>query len=132
MFKRIIIIILNFFTFQKIYLKIWDLAVNRTWSSIACRQTMLGHGNFVRCLQVFIQQFYLNATFYLDYLAIILPLNFILFERYFFKVIISLQMDDHELISGSYDCKLKKWSLATGQCLSTLKYVYSWVTSTFR
>ncbi len=33
-------------------IKLWDLSVNPTWSSIACRQTMVGHTNFVRCLQV--------------------------------------------------------------------------------
>lgn len=33
-------------------IKIWDLAMNSTWSHIACRRTLLGHRNVVRCLQV--------------------------------------------------------------------------------
>uniref|UniRef100_A0A914RIH8 Uncharacterized protein n=1 Tax=Parascaris equorum TaxID=6256 RepID=A0A914RIH8_PAREQ len=38
--------------------QVWDLAVNTTWSSIACRRTMVGHTNFVRCLQVCLQVYW--------------------------------------------------------------------------
>ncbi|KAK6009595.1 WD domain, G-beta repeat protein, partial [Ostertagia ostertagi] len=32
-------------------IKVWNVDVNPRWSSIGCRMTMLGHSNYVRCLQ---------------------------------------------------------------------------------
>jgi F-box/WD-40 domain protein 7 len=33
-------------------LKVWDLSVQDEWSSIACKVTMVGHTDTVRCVQV--------------------------------------------------------------------------------
>ncbi|KAK6036079.1 WD domain, G-beta repeat protein [Cooperia oncophora] len=33
-------------------IKVWNVDVNPRWSSIGCRMTMLGHSNYVRCLQM--------------------------------------------------------------------------------
>ena len=33
-------------------IKVWDLSISVNWSSIACRVTMVGHTDTVRCLQM--------------------------------------------------------------------------------
>ena len=39
---------LSFFTI----IQVWDLSMQGSWSSIACRVTMTGHHDMVRCIQV--------------------------------------------------------------------------------
>ena len=33
-------------------IKVWDLDIQQSWSSIACRVTMVGHGDTVRCVKM--------------------------------------------------------------------------------
>ena len=33
-------------------IKVWDLSISVNWSSIACRVTMVGHTDTVRCVQM--------------------------------------------------------------------------------
>ena len=35
-----------------VYFQVWDLSTQESWSSIACKVTMIGHTDTVRCLQV--------------------------------------------------------------------------------
>jgi len=35
-------------------IKVWDLSINLQWSGIACKVTMVGHEDTVRCVQVFL------------------------------------------------------------------------------
>ena len=34
------------------FVQVWDLSTQESWSSIACKVTMTGHSDTVRCLQV--------------------------------------------------------------------------------
>lgn len=40
------------YCFINIIWQVWDLSMQSSWSSIACRVTMTGHTDTVRCLQV--------------------------------------------------------------------------------
>lgn len=35
--------------------RVWDMAMTANWSHVACKQTLIGHTNTVRCLQVSLQ-----------------------------------------------------------------------------
>ena len=43
-------------------IKVWDLSTQESWSSIACKVTMTGHADTVRCLQVAL--FYFEEIFH--------------------------------------------------------------------
>jgi len=43
-------------------IKVWSISINQTWSKCACKLTLLGHTDTVRCLVVILNRFVFYET----------------------------------------------------------------------
>ncbi|MCP9265560.1 hypothetical protein DINM_020889 [Dirofilaria immitis] len=101
-------------------IKVWGLAVNRTWSSIACRQTMIGHTNFVRCLQMEKERL-ISGSY--DHTLKIWSTETGQCTKTLIGhngAVICMQSDEHLLVSGSADLSMKCWDERMDVCAMTL------------
>uniref|UniRef100_A0A1I7W106 F-box domain-containing protein n=4 Tax=Onchocercidae TaxID=6296 RepID=A0A1I7W106_LOALO len=101
-------------------IKVWGLAVNRTWSSIACRQTMIGHTNFVRCLQMEKERL-ISGSY--DHTLKIWSTETGQCTKTLMGhngAVICMQSDGHLLVSGSADLSMKCWDERMDICAMTL------------
>ncbi|OZC07347.1 putative metal-binding domain in RNase L inhibitor, RLI [Onchocerca flexuosa] len=103
-------------------IKVWGLAVNRTWSSIACRQTMIGHTNFVRCLQMEKERL-ISGSY--DHTLKIWSTETGQCTKTLMGhngAVICMQSDGHLLVSGSADLSMKHkcWDERMDICAMTL------------
>uniref|UniRef100_A0AAF5PID6 F-box domain-containing protein n=2 Tax=Wuchereria bancrofti TaxID=6293 RepID=A0AAF5PID6_WUCBA len=101
-------------------IKVWGLAVNRTWSSIACRQTMIGHTNFVRCLQMEKERL-ISGSY--DHTLKIWSTETGQCTKTLIGhngAVICMQSDGHLLVSGSADLSMKCWDERMDICAMTL------------
>uniref|UniRef100_A0A915KXB9 F-box domain-containing protein n=1 Tax=Romanomermis culicivorax TaxID=13658 RepID=A0A915KXB9_ROMCU len=101
-------------------LKVWDLSLNNSWSSIACKVTMVGHLNSVRCLQMDDTKIVSGSY---DTTLKLWDLNTGQCRstlRGHDEAVLCLQFDDRKIVSGSADNTIKIWDLVSGQCILTL------------
>ncbi|KRX46517.1 TP53-regulating kinase [Trichinella murrelli] len=92
---------------------VWDLSSNEHWSSIACRSTMIGHTDAVRCLQMddekIISGSYDKTLRTWDLKTGQQSATFSGHEG----EVLCLQFDRRKLISGSSDRSIRIWDLRT-------------------
>lgn len=103
-------------------LKVWDLDTQEDWSSIACRVTMVGHSDTVRCVQMDIQRNIVISGSY-DTTLKIWELNTgacLNTLRGHSGSVLAVQAQGSRLISGSADKTIRIWCLETGDCLGSL------------
>ncbi|KRZ04361.1 TP53-regulating kinase [Trichinella zimbabwensis] len=106
-------------------LKVWDLSSNEHWSSIACRSTMIGHTDAVRCLQMddekIISGSYDKTLRTWDLKTGQQTATFSGHEG----EVLCLQFDRRKLISGSSDRSIRIWDLRTQIAGMTLHNVHA-------
>jgi len=94
-------------------IKLWELAVRPTWSHIACRRTLLGHANTVRCLQMDLDADSLISGSYDATLRMWSPETGVCIRtlRGHTDAVLCLQYSAHErrLLSGSSDQSIRVW-----------------------
>uniref|UniRef100_A0A5S6QYA0 F-box domain-containing protein n=1 Tax=Trichuris muris TaxID=70415 RepID=A0A5S6QYA0_TRIMR len=100
---------------------VWDLSMNRSWSSIACRATMLGHASTVRCLQMDDEKIVSGS--YDTTLKVWDLVSSQCFEtlRGHAAAVLCLQFDHEKIVSGSADDTIRMWDLRTCTCVMTMQ-----------
>ncbi|UYV76441.1 hypothetical protein LAZ67_14000406 [Cordylochernes scorpioides] len=97
---------------------VWDLSTQHTWSSIACKVTMVGHSHTVRCLQVdedkVVSGSYDHTLKVWDLRTGLCRETLVGHEG----AVLCLQFDTTKIVSGSGDKTIKVWK--EGRCAVTL------------
>lgn len=104
-------------------IKVWDLDIQQDWSSIACRVTMTGHSDTVRCVQMNIEKNIVISGSYDTTLKVWnlqsgACLNTL---RGHSAPVLAIQVKGSRLISGSGDKTVRIWNLEDGSRLGILQ-----------
>lgn len=104
-------------------IKVWDLSISMSWSSIACRVTMVGHTDTVRCVQMDQTRDMVVSGSYDTSLKVWELKTGICIKtlRGHSGPVLAIQVQDNKLISGSGDRTIRLWHLDTGFCAATLQ-----------
>ena len=100
----------------------WDLSISVNWSSIACRVTMVGHTDTVRCVQMeqardrVISGSY-DTTLKVWELRTGLCVKTL---RGHTAPVLAIQAQGDRLVSGSGDKTIRIWRVDTGYCEASL------------
>ena len=104
-------------------IKVWDLSISVNWSSIACRVTMVGHTDTVRCVQMDQTRDRVISASYDTTLKIWELKTGICVKtlRGHTAPVLAIQADGDRLVSGGGDKTIRLWQLDTGYCVSVLQ-----------
>jgi len=104
-------------------IKVWDLDIQEDWSSIACRVTMVGHTDTVRCVQMDTAKNIVISGSYDTTLKVWnLGSGMCLYTlRGHTAPVLAIQAEGGRLLSGSGDKTLRIWNLETGCCDGVLE-----------
>lgn len=104
-------------------IKVWDLDIQQSWSSIACRVTMVGHSDTVRCVMMDRKRDQVISGSY-DTTLKVWGLKTGVCQATFWGhsgPVLAIQCQDNQLISGSGDKTIRMWHLDTGYCAAVLR-----------
>ena len=105
-------------------IKVWDLDTQPDWSSIACRVTMMGHSDTVRCVQMDTARNIVISGSY-DTTLKIWNLHTGSQENtlrgHSGYVLAIYHTQGARLISGSADKSVRLWNLDSGNCVGVLQ-----------
>jgi len=105
-------------------IKVWDLDTQPDWSSIACRVTMVGHSDTVRCVQMNLERNIVISGSYDTTLKIWNLYTGALEQTlrgHSGYVLAIHHTQGSRLISGSADKSVRIWNLDTGNCVGLLQ-----------
>lgn len=104
-------------------IKVWDLSTTSSWSSIACRVTMVGHTDTVRCVQMDQARDLVISGSYDTTLKLweLKTGNCIRSLRGHQGPVLAIQARGNLLVSGSGDRTIRLWQLDSGACIATLE-----------
>lgn len=104
-------------------IKVWDLSISVAWSSIACRVTMVGHTDTVRCVQMDQAMDQVVSGSYDTTLKVWQLKTGLCTKtlRGHSGPVLAIQTQGNRLISGSGDWTIRMWHLDTGFCAATLQ-----------
>jgi F-box/WD-40 domain protein 7 len=103
-------------------IKVWDLSNSHSWSAIACRVTMVGHTDTVRCVQMDSGRDLVISGSYDSSLKVweLRTGTCLRTLRGHEGPVLAIQARGNLLVSGSGDRTLRLWTLDSGQCSATL------------
>ena len=103
-------------------IKVWDLSISVNWSSIACRVTMVGHTDTVRCVQMDQDRDMVISGSYDTTLKVWELKTGICIKtlRGHSAPVLAIQAQGNRLISGSGDNTIRIWHLDTGYCATMM------------
>lgn len=101
-------------------IKVWNISINQTWSKCACKLTLLGHTDTVRCLVV--RDDICVSGSHDHSVKIWNLINGQCFRTLIdhSDKVLSVQFNCDFIVSGSTDKTIKIWNYSTGTCLRTL------------
>lgn len=104
-------------------IKVWDLDIQQCWSSIACRVTMVGHSDTVRCVLMNRKKDRVISGSY-DTTLKVWGLKTGVCQATFWGhsgPVLAIHAQGNRLISGSGDKSIRAWHLDTGYCAAVLR-----------
>jgi len=105
-------------------IKVWDLSMHSSWSSIACRVTMVGHTDTVRCVQMCqASDIVVSGSYDTSLKVWQLKTGACLktLRGHTGPVLCIVAGSGQRLVSGSGDRSIRLWNLDTGFCRASLQ-----------